>query len=53
MTEISENYIEDIVEEFCTLVEKFSKITIPEDTPMYNFQQSLIVHCKKFKNELS
>ena len=36
----------------CDLVDEFSKLHIDTDLPVFTFQQSLILHCKKYRESL-
>jgi hypothetical protein len=39
------------IEELCLLVDEFSLCDIAQNTPLYNFQQSMIANVKRFRDQ--
>ncbi len=43
------NELIDAIEEMCLLTDEFAKSDITPNTPLYNFQQSLIANVKRYR----
>lgn len=45
------NEIKAAIEELCLLVDEFANCDLTPNTPLYNFQQSMIANVKRFRGE--
>jgi hypothetical protein len=43
--------LRNAIEELCLLVDEFANCDLTPNTPMYNFQQSMIANVKRFRGQ--
>lgn len=43
--------LRNAIEELCLLVDEFSLCEFAQNTPLYNFQQSMIANVKRFREQ--
>lgn len=52
MSEIKKvNELVKAIEDMCELIDEFAKSDITPGTPLYNFQQSMIVNVKRYRDK--
>ena len=52
MNEIQKiNEMRKAIEELCLLVDEFANCDLTPNTPLYNFQQSMIANVKRFREQ--
>lgn len=45
------NEMREAIEELCSLVDEFATCDLTPNTPLYNFQQSMIANVKRFREQ--